>query len=135
MSTVLLVGEDELILESRAAVLRTAGAETICCRAASALSIQARCECDLVVLCHSLSQPFVATLAEAIRSHWPRTRILLVTAARAWESEGTVPAVDAISTADPEQLIRRTVELLGRRPPRNVQSGKPPESSSGRIPA
>ena len=30
MSTVLLVGEDQVLLETRAAVLRTTGAETLC---------------------------------------------------------------------------------------------------------
>jgi len=38
MSTVLLIGEDEVLLQTRAAVLRTTGAKTICSNAISALA-------------------------------------------------------------------------------------------------
>ena len=132
MPRVLLVGIDELLQQTRAAVLRTIGADIVCSGPGSALGVLEDQECDLVVLCHSLSEPLSAALAQAIRSRWPRTRILLVTPARIWEAAEAVPGVDAISCADPESLILRAVGLLGRRPPRNV---RPPGSSSGRIQA
>ncbi len=132
MSTVMLVGEDELLQQTRAAVLRTIGVDVVCSGARTAIDIQQDRECDLVVLCHSLHEPLSATLAEAIRSRWPKTRILLVTSSRIWEAAEVIPAVDAISSADPESLILHAVGLLGRRPSRGV---RPQDSSSGRISA
>jgi DNA-binding NarL/FixJ family response regulator len=132
MFTVLLVGEDELLQQTRAAVLRTIGADIICSSPDSALVVQEDQNCDLVVLCHSLREPLSASLAETIRSRWPSTRILQVTSSRIWEAAEAVPAVDAISTAEPERLIMRAVELLGRRPPRGIQ---PPDRTSGRLSA
>jgi DNA-binding response OmpR family regulator len=132
MYTFLLVGKDELLRQTRAAVLRTIGADIICTDPDSALDVQADQQCDLVVLCHSLSEPLSITLAETIRSRWPQTRILMVTSSRIWEAAEAVPAVDAISSADPESLILRIGELLGRRQPQSVRL---PDASSGRISA
>jgi len=112
MPTVLLIGEDELLQQTRAAVLRTTGAETLCCRPDSALTVQQNRECQVVVLCHSLSEEVSTALAESIHARWPGTRILLVTATRMWEKADAVAAVDAVSSADPAHLIRRTIELL-----------------------
>jgi DNA-binding NarL/FixJ family response regulator len=111
MLTVLLVGENELLQQTRAAVLRMMGADVICSSPDSAPVVQEDRNCDLVVLCHSLREPFSASLAETIRSRWPNTRILQVTSSRIWEAAEAVPAVDAISSADPERLIMRAVEL------------------------
>jgi DNA-binding NarL/FixJ family response regulator len=108
------------------------GADVICSSPGSALVVQKDRNCDLVVLCHSLREPFSASLAETIRSHWPNTRILQVTSSRIGEAAEAVPAVDAISSADPERLIMRAVELLGRRQSRSIQ---PPDRTSGRLSA
>jgi DNA-binding NtrC family response regulator len=113
MATILLVGEDDLLQQTRAAVLRTTGADTICSNADLALAVQADRECDLVVLCHSLPEPRCSALAEAIHARWPRTQILLLTPARAWESANPHQAIDAITSADPKRLIVRSAELLG----------------------
>jgi DNA-binding NarL/FixJ family response regulator len=84
MATVLLVGEDELLQQTRAAVLRRTGAGAVCCSASSAPAMQQDRECDVVVLCHSLPESLSTSLAETIHARWPRTRILLVTSARLW---------------------------------------------------
>jgi DNA-binding NarL/FixJ family response regulator len=130
VSAVLLVGEDELLQQTRAAVLRTIGAEVICSGPQTALGVQQDRECDLAVLCHSLPESLSAILAETIRSRWPKTRILLVTSSRIWEAAEAIPAVDAISSADPESLILHSIELLGRLPSRGI---RPQDSSAGRI--
>jgi CheY-like chemotaxis protein len=101
MARVLLVGVDELLQQTRAAVLRPIGADIVCSGPGSALEVMEEQECDLVVLCHSLSEPLSAVLAQAIRSRWPKTHILLVTPSRIWEAAEATPAVDAISSADP----------------------------------
>ncbi len=123
MSSVLLVGEDELILQTRSAVVRTTGANTLCCRGSAALAIQHECECDVVILCHTLPRDYCAALAEVIHTRWPGTRVLLVSSTRMWEQTDAPEAIDAVSSADPERLVGRTIELLGRRGPVAV---KPP---------
>jgi DNA-binding response OmpR family regulator len=122
MSTVLLVGEDELIQQIRAAVLRTIGAEIICSSAKSALAIQAAQQCDLVILCHSLPEQLSAALAQSIRVRWPETPILQVASSRKWEATGSDESISAVSSADPERLIVRTTELLGDRSSNNSKA-------------
>src|ERR1035437_3342853 len=123
MSSILVVGDDELLLETRAAVLRTIGAETFCCRGTSALAVQADRQCDVVILCHSLPAELCAALAETIHACWPKTRLLLVTPTGAWEQAVENTPVDAVSSADPQRLVLRTVELLGHRRPQNGEAG------------
>ena len=132
MSSVLLVGEDELLLETRSAVVRTTGAETLCCSSSAALEIQSQRECDVIILCHTLPQDRCAALAEVIHARWPRTRVLLVSSTRMWEQTDAVDAMDAVSSADPERLVGRTVELLGRRGP---TPAKPPNRGVADFPA
>jgi hypothetical protein len=124
MSTILLVGEDKLLLQTRAAVLHTTGAETICCHPTSALATQAAQNCDLVMLCHSLPVPLRSELAEAIHARWPSVRLLQLVRTLAWEQPDPIDGVVAVSTADPVRLLDRTIELLGRRGPASVR--RPP---------
>ena len=118
MRTILLVGEDELLLNTRAAVLHTVGAETVTCRSDAALALLHERRFDLIVLCHSISPDLCEALAEAIHARWAGTRILLVSSTRVGDPGNPLPEIDAITSADPERLIGRTVELLGARPPR-----------------
>jgi hypothetical protein len=113
MSTVLLVGEDRALLETRAALLRTTGAETLCSGSATALAVQASREFDLIVLCHTLSSQSCLAITAATQARWPQTRILQITPARFWDHSPTI-SVDAVTSADPERLIDRTNELLAR---------------------
>jgi hypothetical protein len=124
MFTILLVGEDELLLQTRAAVVRTTGVETVCCHPTSALATQAEQNCDMVMLCHSLADPLRSELAEAIHSRWPSVRLLQLVRTLAWEQPDPLDGVVAVSTADPVRLIDRTIELLGRRGPASVR--RPP---------
>jgi DNA-binding response OmpR family regulator len=118
MPTVLLIGEDELIQDTRAAVVRTTGAHTLCCNASSALATLAEWKCDLVILCHSVPTPRRTQLADDIRFRWPATPLLFVSSTRTLEQRGDLSGTEAVSSADPEHLVLRTVELLGRRAPR-----------------
>lgn len=117
MSTVLLVGEDEDLLRTRAAVVRISGAKTICCGAASALAGLQGQPCELVILCHSLQPELITSLISAINSHWPETRILLLSSSREWGEAESSTEADIVCSADPELLVLRTVELLERRGP------------------
>lgn len=115
MPSVLLVGEDEHLQEIRAALLRTIGVKIVCCSAATAIHIQERQRCELVVLCYSLSEESKYALAKSIRTRWPATRVLSVTSARTSEQFGSDAGMDEVSSMNPQALIRRTEELLGQR--------------------
>jgi DNA-binding response OmpR family regulator len=115
MHCILLVGADEMLLKTRAAILSKTDSEVVTSNAASALAIQNDRECDLVVLCHSLAPEVCASLAEAIRHRWPKTRILQMVPDRAWDSVSAV--VDGTSSPEPDRLLGSTIELLGRKPP------------------
>jgi CheY-like chemotaxis protein len=125
MSTVLLVGEDEQLQQIRAALLRTIGAKTACCTGSTAMALQECQHCELVVLCHSLSEERRSALAENVRTHWPETRVLLVTPTKALEQSELNAGVDAVSSMDPYALIRRTEELLRQQKPCNGEAGNP----------
>src|SRR5277367_2389373 len=114
MATVLLVGEDAMLLKTRAAVLGRIGAEIVCSNSVSALGVQADRECDVVVLCHSLREEVCAALAESLHERWPKTRVLLVVTQREWRPADAWAAVDGTSSTEPERLICRTAELLRR---------------------
>jgi DNA-binding response OmpR family regulator len=123
MPNVLLVGEDEQLQQIRAALLRTIGAKTACCTGSTAMAVQECRHCELVVLCHSLSEERRSALAESVRTHWPETHVLLVVPTKALERSASDAGVDVVSSMDPYALIRRTVELLGE--------GKPCVSEDG----
>jgi DNA-binding response OmpR family regulator len=112
MYTILLVGADEVLLSTRAAVLSKTDSEVVCSNADSALAIQADRECDLVMLCHSLPDEVCTSLAETIRKVWPKTRTLLIQTQREWRQVDIEATVDGTSSTEPEQLIGKTVELL-----------------------
>lgn len=134
MATVLLIGEDELLLQTRAAVLRTIGLETVCTNTSMVLPLLASRHCDLVVLCHSVPRHVCETLSQIIRSRWPGTPLLLMSALRIWEQVEDSQIVDSISSPDPEVFIRRTIELVGRRGarPAATLAISPAASASGR---
>ena len=121
MSGILLIGEDDFLLETRAAVLRPTAAEVVCTNVSSAIPLLEHRAFDLVILCHSIPDHLCQTLTEVIRQNWPSTRILLVSAVRHWEQDACSEGVD-VCAPDPERLIERTVELLGRRTVSSVRS-------------
>ena len=120
MSTVLLIGEDELLLQTRAAVLRTIGVETVFTDVSSALAALMGRHCDLVVFCHSLPRHMCETLAQIIRCRWPSTPLLLISTSRDWEQMEEAGIVDSVCSPEPDSLIRCTIELLGRREVRSA---------------
>ncbi len=121
MASILLVGEEELLLESRAAVLRTTGAEIQCCRPESALALQSIRPSDVIILCHSLPREFCAAITEATHTRWPNSRILQLVPARALELAEPDDDGSAVCSVEPMRLVDRTVELLGRRPPTSTR--------------
>ncbi len=123
MSGILLIGEDELLLQTRAAVLRTIGVETFCTDVSSALPVLMGQHCDVVIFCHSLPRHVCETLAQIIRCRWPSTPLLLISTSRDWEQMEEAGIFDSLCSPEPDCLIRCMVELLGRR---GVRSAVPP---------
>lgn len=113
MPAILLIGEDECLLETRAAVLRLTGADLAQADPSAALPLLHRRLFDLVIVCHSVPEHVCQTLSSIIRDNWPHTRILHISDVYTWESEQEGVQV---CNSDPGVLIARTVELLGRRP-------------------
>ena len=127
MSKVLLVGEDETLLQTRAAVVRTAGVESVCCKPEAALSFLSQQSFELVILCHSLSEYTCASLAYVIHEHWPATALLAVSAATNIPQVAKDPPLVTITSAEPELLVLQVLELMhSRRPPQASRPGNPP---------
>jgi DNA-binding response OmpR family regulator len=73
MRTILAISQDQGLLASRAAVLRKTNADVIEAKASEAENILRAHQCDLVVLCHSLTpaQTFeIASLAISRQSQY-----------------------------------------------------------------
>ena len=113
MSAILLIGEDEFLLETRAAVLRVTGAELAHADLTTAFPMLQARRFDVVIICHSVAGHVCQTLSDIIRENWPGTRILHISDAHAWEADDG--GLDLCSS-EPAALIARTIELLGRRP-------------------
>jgi len=121
MAAILLLGDDAFLLETRAAVLRTTGAEILTSDLSAALTyLEGRCF-DIVILCHSIPTHVCYTLAGIIRQNWPATRVLRLSAAREWEESEALIGVD-ICLSQPQQLIEHTVMLLGHPAPCSVKT-------------
>lgn len=114
MSTILLVGADQTLLRTRAALLRKTGCKTLCASAQTAFGLQAEYRCDIAVFCHTLPDAVGLVLTRIFRERWPQTRILQVLPQSEWGTRSAAILADAVCQADPERLIDRTNELLRR---------------------
>lgn len=116
MPKILLVGQDSRLLETRAAVLARLQATVVSRDLAESLEILERETFHLVVLCHSLSEKQAHEITGVIRQRWPTTKILLVASNLSQERFHKGMEVDGTSSPEPDRLIRRTAELLGKAP-------------------
>ena len=120
MPAILSIGDDVFLLETRAAVLRTTGAEIVSSDASSALPYLERRSFDVVIICHSIPTHLCHTLAEIIHQNWPATRLLRLSVGRDWEEAEVLAGTDFCSS-QPQQLVEHTIALLGRRGPGTVK--------------
>ena len=113
MRTILLVGEDLSLLESRAAVLRRTNAGTVNASQYE-LPVYGSQRFDLLVLCHALRQGDRIAVAELARHQWPGVQILQVLKYE-WEQFVTLKYADQFVLAcDPGELVQRAAELLDK---------------------
>lgn len=127
MPKILLVGQDSRLLETRAAVLAKIKATVVCQEPAESLEILEREIFDLVVLCHSLTEKQVGEVTDVVRRRWPKTKILLVVSNLSQERFHKGIEFDATSSPEPNRLIRRTAELLGKIPQFPIKEPMTPE--------
>jgi hypothetical protein len=123
MLKIVLVGQDIRLLETRAEVLRKTGADVVYCVGCQALNIVASEMPNLLVLCHSIVPEEAEAIADRVRTHYPKTRVLLVLSPMT--AEGPYPyqdaKFDAKSLAEPAQLVERATELLQALPFHHVR--------------
>jgi DNA-binding response OmpR family regulator len=107
MLTILAVGQDTDLLNTRTAVLRLCNADVISASAFSALEILRDQRLDLVVLCHSLTPKERHELAVIAREHDARVLEVLNIADRGQRS-----AVDDRVDSNPIALIAKVGAML-----------------------
>lgn len=136
MTRILLVCDDEVLLSTRAALLRCCGAEVNTSGSHGAVELQQEKSCELVVLCHSLPEPSLASLAGTIHLRWPETTILVVLPQCDKRWVDLVAPVDEAVSSDPHRLLARVSELLGVPQPGRPGNGNSQQPGrSGEAPA
>jgi DNA-binding NtrC family response regulator len=115
MPKILLVGNDFRLLTTRAAVLAHTKASVVCCNAVEVPKILQGLQGEsfgLVILCHSLTGKQTTGIIELIHQKQPGTKILMVMSDLSLDRPPKEAALDAVISADPGGLVRRTSELL-----------------------
>ncbi|MGA8161407.1 MAG: hypothetical protein WCB76_11395 [Acidobacteriaceae bacterium] len=106
MLTAIQIGSDSVLLQSRAAILETAGVRLVNAEGfPQGLERIRDAPFDLAVLCHSLSRTDRLNLAAAIRRRNPSAAILLVSSgpgAPLAEKDG----MDAVLESEPHRLLQ-----------------------------
>ena len=75
MMTILTIGEDSLLLKTRAEVLSKSGSNVVCSNSASALKFIEEWEFDLVVLCHSVGRAEAMQITDAAHHQGSKTLV------------------------------------------------------------
>ncbi|HEV2645088.1 MAG TPA: response regulator [Acidobacteriaceae bacterium] len=114
MPVILLIGDDQTLQQTRAAVLRTIGAETVLADTRSAMAAQSQRLFDLLLLCHSVPEEVAAGIVRAFRSHTAFTPILRIAHLSTWDSSEE-DGFESVTSGEPARLLKRTAELLGIR--------------------
>ena len=114
MRTILSISQNDVLLLSRAAVLRTTDAEVIAARANDAKKILKTRRFDLVV-CHSLSPEQTVEIASLAHEQTVAIPVLKVVTSSEPVSEWTQIA-DAAASCDPRVLVEKVAKLLNLSP-------------------
>jgi hypothetical protein len=112
MLTILSVGQDTDLLNSRSAVLRTCNAGVVSATAFNAFEILKDQEFDLVVLCHTLSleeRNKIALLAHQRVSDLPVLAVLNA-GEPSWSDQ--LSAAYDMTQSKPEVLVEKVMEIL-----------------------
>ena len=100
--SILHVGSYSPLVEARTRILATLGFEVVsACSASEALALLAASDFDAVVLCHSLDQQDLRSIADAVHHQSRRTPVILVAGYRL----DAVEDADAVVEPLPQALI------------------------------
>ena len=124
MPRILLVGHDDRLLGTRAAVLRKMPVQVNYCLASQAVGRVKSERPDLVVLCHSLLEGEAESIADEIRKCCNTTKILMVLSEAGIEFALQDRKFDALCSSRPDLLLACAKGLLGGTPPHCVQDMK-----------
>lgn len=120
VALILVVGQDQLILETRCAILRSAGYTV---RSASSIresiDLFHAGDFDLIVLCHSVCAEDRDRITLVIRSNGSRIPILTVASASTDFREGLA---DGTLSSRPQDLIKGLTDLLADDPHKTAQT-------------
>jgi hypothetical protein len=112
MPTILCVGEDSGLLDSRAALLRLTGAEVICCSAQVGPVLIRTRHFDLVVLCHTLQYDPITQISDYCERE--KISILLIEPLTGYRLAGGKISSGVMVNAQPASLIHTTANLLNQ---------------------
>lgn len=121
MHTMLMVGEDEPLQRTRAAVLAKACGLVTICGPDEVRGLMEKDPVDLVVLCHTVSSQKATSLSEEIHRRWCDTRVLLIVSALAYKTAADEQGFDAVVSSDPTLLVMRATEILRTLPGYRVE--------------
>ena len=126
MRTILLIGEDAQLLQSRAVLLSKTHAQVLAAATSEIGPTAGNHAVDLVVLCHSLWPGVRPLVAAEVRRRWPGVCVIQILKSE-FESEAAARYADHIVIAgDPAMLIHKANELLNA--PQNLNVQRAPQS-------
>jgi hypothetical protein len=109
---IVVIGEDESLLRTRAAVLSTMGAQTVQCSPADLARFTGAEGFSLAVLCHSIPGERRESVSEQVKQLWPGIKVLQVRTL-AHDGLSAVTHADATAVAGrPKDLLARASQLL-----------------------
>lgn len=109
MKRVVLVGEDRPLLETRGAVVERLGVRVSLLTSSELMEEWPHQDCDLIVLCHTLSEDQRSEIAAAVHRRWKTSRVLQLVSP--WTRHIT-PNADAVAESNPRSLVGTVTELL-----------------------
>jgi CheY-like chemotaxis protein len=113
MFRILLAGSDSRLLATRAAVLSRTGAAVVYGNPMEALETLDRGETfDLVVLCHTLEDSYVAAIVDKVHQKITGVKILMVASVLEGNRPHAVGKIDATTMPEPAHLVALAKEML-----------------------
>jgi hypothetical protein len=116
---ILCIGEDEQLLETRALLLRSTGAEVWCSTSGQILKFVEQKTFgqkvfDLIVLCHTVKKDVAFQITESAHHNLPPSRVLQLEPISAESKDRTGVAFDAVVVVEPASLLRAATQLLSQ---------------------
>src|SRR5271163_455472 len=112
MPKIVLAGQDVRLLETRAEVLKKAGAKVVYCFGEQAFDAVTSETPDLLVMCHTIAHKEAEAIADLVHTCCPKTKILLVFSQIIEDRPYATGRFDATSEPDPARLVERSAQLL-----------------------